>query len=228
MKYQITYNGTVSTKGNDMKSFTCNLCAVCLILLVGLLNALPAKQTSSNGHLRGWVTDLYGSPVAEAKIELISDEQFRPYQTRTDSNGNYEFTNLPSGNLTISVNAFGFLQEKRGIYLNKSEKLILDFGLEVGRLTDLPPIEISGRVQQPNKLPLAEATVVVISVFKPQLSLKARTDQTGHYKILVDNPGQYVVVAAKLGLSLEATPITLSSKLPREHRRLDFVLSPFR
>jgi hypothetical protein len=70
--------------------------------------------------------------------------------------------------------------------------VLVDFGLDVGRVTDLPVIHVSGTVYGPAKTPLKDATIRITNAFKSSLMFAARSDERGRYVLGIDTPGQYI------------------------------------
>jgi hypothetical protein len=196
-------------------------------LIVGVAFTMLAEPRPLTASVQGRITDLFGSPVAVSVVEVISAGREQPFRARTDEQGNYKFGSLPTGQLTLTVHSAGFLQEERTTFLSSGEQQVLDIGLEVGQLSDLPPIEISGTVRQQNSA-LQDATVTIVSAFNQRLIKQVKTDATGRYKVSVSNPGQYVIYASKPGFVVNATTVLLPTQLPRERRTVDLMLAPLR
>jgi hypothetical protein len=66
-----------------------------------------SSAQSTSGALRGQVTDPSGAAVRNATV-VMTPATGSPVQTQTDSEGLYEFKDLPSGKYTLNVIAEGF------------------------------------------------------------------------------------------------------------------------
>ncbi|HEX7770886.1 MAG TPA: carboxypeptidase-like regulatory domain-containing protein, partial [Pyrinomonadaceae bacterium] len=198
--------------------------AVFLILVVSTW--LIAEQSTRTGKIRGRATDLFGFPVSGAVVEILTESSERPLQTRSDINGSYEFKNVPAEQLTIRIDSVGFLREERRTRLADDETLLVDFGLEAGRLTDLPIFKVRGTVYGPQNIPLKDATVRITNGFKTSLVFVARTDGHGRYLSEIDTPGQYVVSVLKSGYVISTKTVLLMPDLPRKDASVNFMLEP--
>lgn len=198
-----------------------------IVIILVLSMPLIAEQPFETGIIRGRVTDLFGAAVSAADIEVLAETSQKPFQTKTDENGNYELRNVPAGKLTIRINSVGFLREESSVRLANDETLLLDFGLEAGRLTDLPIIKVSGTVSGPKGTPLKDAAIEIRSAFKNSLVFVGRTDAHGRYLLEIHTPGQYIVSASQPGHVTNTKTVLLLPSLPRKDIRADFTLAPF-
>lgn len=199
-----------------------------VVLIIGITLTMLAKPHHATASIQGRITDLFGSPLAGSTVEVTTERRERLFRAQTDQQGNYKVTSLPTNRLIISVRSAGFLQEDRTISLSSGEQHVLDIGLEVGQLTDLPPTEINGTVRQQNSSPSQDATVTVMNAFNQRLTKQTRTDRSGRYSVRVDNPGQYVVQVSKPDFVVSASTVLLPATSPRERRTVDLMLIPLR
>ena len=95
-----------ATTGNPVKRWA----AFTRIMLCLLLGMLPHSLWSQeSGRFYGVVTDLGGSAVASAKVELENASTGLARETSTDASGNYEFLAVPvDSGYSVSVTASGF------------------------------------------------------------------------------------------------------------------------
>jgi|GEM_PF-3414381 len=201
---------------------------VCVVLLLGLSMIVIANQGEVTGTVRGRVTDLFGFPVSDAEIEVLAESSQKRFQAKTDVNGSYEVKNVPADQLSIRINSIGFLRDERRVRLANGETLLVDFGLEVGRLTDLPVSTVSGTVYGPENTPLKDATTRVTSAFKPSVVFVTRTDERGRFLLRIGPPGQYIVSVLKPGYVISTKTVLLMPDLPRKDATANFVLEPFK
>ena len=106
------------------------------VLWVGwLLLAGTALAQNTNASLRGTVTDSSNAVLRGAQVS-ISDQQngFNLHRV-VDSQGDYEFTQLPPGEYLVSVEAAGFSTQSKSIALVIDQQATLSFSLAVQSLT---------------------------------------------------------------------------------------------
>src|SRR6266850_3914629 len=163
----------------------------CLILAIGVATAMLAEQKSPSASIHGRVTDLLGFPIQDALVEVTSEDKPQPLRASTDEQGYYKIINLPLGRLKVFARAKDSERAEAAMYLQAGESKLLDFGLEPGRIVDLPEIKIVGTVQQLDGTRLSEVTVTVTSAFNQSLIRRVRTDAAGRYEVGVYAPGQY-------------------------------------
>lgn len=197
------------------------------LLAVWVVTITATGQSMSTTNIQGRVCDPFGFPIAGAKVEFESENRTGQFQLITDKQGAYSKNNLRAGQYKVLVSSLGFATEERNIRVWEGEQVILDVGLNAGG-ADLPPIEVSGTVWQPDNVPLQDATVTVSNAFNQRLVQKVRTDKQGHYTVSVDNPGQYIVSASRAGFMVGAVVKILPATLPRKRVEANFTLTHLR
>ena len=116
--------------------------ALCLLLLFGFANALPAQEIT--GNISGTVTDTSGAAVPDAKVDLSSTLTGAERSTTTTSAGIFFFTSLPVGDYTIIVSKDGFKKsEVTGIHVNVNDKLTFSINLPLGAVTESVTVTLS-------------------------------------------------------------------------------------
>ncbi len=91
-----------------------------------IMVAIPLTPLGS-GNIEGYVYDnSTGLPIANATVILDNGTRF----TYTDSDGYYNFTDVPAGTHTITVYAVGYVQVTEYVTLAPNETINLDFYLE--------------------------------------------------------------------------------------------------
>ncbi|MEA2204695.1 MAG: hypothetical protein QOE77_1471 [Blastocatellia bacterium] len=98
----------------------------CLILISGLANICLAQ--TSDGTIRGTVSDANGALVTGATVEALNDNTGDKRTATTDDNGAYSITNLPVGTYTVTANATGFAPATAKVKVS------------VAFTTDMPPL----------------------------------------------------------------------------------------
>ena len=200
---------------------------VCSLFIIGAGAALIVAKNVHRTSIQGRITDLLGSPLSGTLVEVTTNDGTQRFSGRTDEQGNYKIGNLPVSQLKVAVKLRGFRQEEFTL-LPKTGQQVLDVGLEVGQLSNNPPIEVSGIVQQSKGEVLSDATVTIVNAFNQRLVERVRTEKAGRYKVTVYDPGQYIIYASKPSFMVSAVTIVLPATLPRERRTTDFELTPFR
>ncbi|GEM_PF-2191137 len=122
------------------------------------LSEEPFLVTMARGTaVRGLVVDLWGEPIPEASLLLLSAEQRKPLKEMTDGDGRFAFEGVPAGAITLKATAPGYRQSaSRELTLERGE-VIEDIQLE---LEEAEPLR--GRVLAPDGAPKRGARVEVI------------------------------------------------------------------
>jgi Carboxypeptidase regulatory-like domain len=86
-----------------------NAASALLILLTIVLLAVPAAQAQfDSATVLGTIRDTSGAVIPSASVRLLSPSKGVSVTRQTDSNGDYEFTNIQPGEYSITVTASGF------------------------------------------------------------------------------------------------------------------------
>lgn len=80
---------------------------VMLVMLITHTNATTQRQRAGGFTIKGHITDERGSLVAGAEVRLNSRTGLQ-LVAKTNSNGDYSFENVKTGNYIVEVNASGF------------------------------------------------------------------------------------------------------------------------
>lgn len=192
----------------------------------GCIAAAP-QQSAMEASIRGHVYDShFGLAVPKASVRIVSTGSAK--SALSDQQGHFEFRNLVEGQYTISVESLGFARSERTVQVTAREHVQIDIPLRVGHLHDPLRIEIIGTARLTDKRVAANVAIVAMRPFDQQVAAKTSTNRAGHYRLRLDDPGQYVIYAFKSGYKVKAFPMILRAKLPRERYRADIILSPFR
>ncbi len=99
------------------------------VALLGFVISAAAQTTTTS--LRGTISDPSGAVIAFAQVLLVNhDNGFS--QTRTaDASGAYQFSQLPPGTYTVTVEADGFSARSKTIELLINQPAVLNFSLAV-------------------------------------------------------------------------------------------------
>jgi hypothetical protein len=110
---------------------------------------LPARAQETRGSIQGRVVDTTNAAVPNATVKATNTATNVTIETRSNSEGNYILPLLIPGNYDLAASANGFkMTARKDIELRIHETLQLDFGLEVGLVTE--------RVEVASQLPLIE------------------------------------------------------------------------
>ncbi len=200
-----------------------------------LISALLLVQQPSSGTgpqkdfgtVKGIVYDAgFGLPLGQAIITVTANDG-SSRQTNSDSDGAYEFAALVPGRYRISVALRGFIVYVATLEVASGEEKILDVPLVIGHYTDVRGIEVTGVVSQADSSRPGGVTLSVIRAIDGARVLESRTNDTGNYKILLKDPGQYLFLAFKPGYRIAVVALVIQpSEIYKKHQH-DFVLSPF-
>jgi hypothetical protein len=150
-----------------------------------------------------------GRPLLLATVILSGGLPYVRRTTTADSNGNYEFANLPPGRYSFSASRAGYVEQNfdqptpfarhRLLELAEGEQLDgVDFWLHRGGV-------ITGVITDEAGDPLPDASVRVMReqfgpsgrslITETRTPVPIRTDDEGRYRVYALRPGMYVVTA---------------------------------
>ena len=106
----------------------------------GLPGGMGYGYSSGNSSLQGTVRDPSGAAIAGANVVVRNDAGFSQ-SVNTDSNGRYQFTNLPSGRARVEISSPGF--QHRIIHANVAGNFSnqADATLQVGAATETVEVD---------------------------------------------------------------------------------------
>ena len=198
-----------------------------IILMSLVAVSALAQQPKASASISGHVTDFFGQPLFEARVELSTDSTKPQLSALTDQHGSYGFTGLSTGEYTLVVSLSGFKKEISHVTVLESESKLLNVGLEVGWITDVPLMEVTGVIKR-GRQPLSNATVVLTNAFNERESHRAITDKEGRYRIRAGAPGQYLLQASKPGLTVSVTSVVVTAWAHVRRQVVNLSLSPLR
>jgi hypothetical protein len=106
-----------------------------LVALTFLLSALPslAPAQSFSGTLRGSVVDSSGAVVRGATVRIQNPVSGYNRSTQSDTQGNFDFSNIPFNNYHLTINAAGFQTTEQDVDVRSGVPLDLSkISLKVG------------------------------------------------------------------------------------------------
>ena len=125
-----------------------------LLFSLIILSISALAQTSSTS-LRGNVTDPSGKGISAASVSLKNRESGSERSTATDTEGGYQFQQLPAGNYTLTILAQGFARyERKDLVLLVNTPATANVELKIGGATET--VTVSG---EPPPLNLVDASI---------------------------------------------------------------------
>jgi len=184
----------------------------------------PRQPKTGTGRLRGRaVAADAGTPVRRAVIR-ISSPDIGTKTAMTDSEGRYEFRDLPAGRFSLSASKAGYVAVQYGQTRPFEQGKPID--LAEGQVMDKADFTmprgsaISGRLIDEFGDPMSEAMVMAMrsvwSSGRRRLQPTGRTAMTndlGQYRIYGLSPGDYYVSATMRGGDMMAMELAMSSMM---------------
>ncbi|MCU0246899.1 MAG: carboxypeptidase-like regulatory domain-containing protein, partial [Bryobacter sp.] len=134
------------------------------------------------GSITGTVTDQSGAAIPGADLTLVNVETSQTRQAKTETNGDFVFTQLLPGNFKLTVVAKGFKKyEQTGLILSSTERLVVKtITLDLGEVTQTVEVQAeTARLQTQS----AERSGLISTEQTQNVPLKGR-DYLGLLKIL--------------------------------------------
>ena len=120
-------------------------CVFNLALGVAILAVMLAGAWGQNGttSLHGVVTDTSGATIAGATATMVNVGQGLQRVAETSAGGEYDFSSLPPGNYTLTVEASGFRKyERKEIQLLVSSPATVNVTLDLGSSTQTVEVTV--------------------------------------------------------------------------------------
>ncbi len=174
------------------------LFASLLVPVLILCNPLPSPAQTETATLSGRVSDPQGKVVPSAAVEITNVDTGIKTSTTTNDDGLYVVPNLRPGRYRVIVRKDGFKEiVKTDITLHVQDTIALNFGLEVGSVTQ--SITVTGGAPLVNTESAAVSTVVDQTYVK-NMPLNGRSFQD----LILLAPG-VVTQSPQAGANLGAT-----------------------
>jgi len=107
------------------------------LLALLALTSIGGWAQSTQGGVRGAVTDSSGAAIPNVKVVLINEGTTIQREGVTNSAGLYDFQNVVPATYTVTAEAPSFKKfERRGILVATQEFLTVDVQMEVGKVTE--------------------------------------------------------------------------------------------
>jgi len=141
-----------------------------LILVLGFSASVRAQNVK--GSVRGTVTDDQGQGIAGADVVITEPSTGYTRNFTSDTDGAYNFPDLPLGTFTIRATHPGFkTTEENGVRVNAADSLVFNIRLRVGAVTEEITVEASAiQLESTN----AELTGLISGQQVTQLPLNGR------------------------------------------------------
>ncbi|MBV8812418.1 MAG: TonB-dependent receptor, partial [Acidobacteriaceae bacterium] len=101
-------------------------------------------QSGNSGTIRGAVLDPTGATIPNATVEILNPVSQYKQTAKTDSQGNFDFTNLPFNNYHLTATARGFQVGVEDVDVRSSVPLEVKINLNVGATTTSVNVEAGG------------------------------------------------------------------------------------
>jgi hypothetical protein len=113
-----------------------------MLVLGVLLLALPFLAHAQEATIVGTVTDPSGAVVPNTSITITNVATGATRSLTANADGQYVASNLPIGKYDLKAEAAGFrVRESKGVVLNVSDRIRVDFQMEVGTKSETVTIE---------------------------------------------------------------------------------------
>src|SRR5271154_4595509 len=108
------------------------------------ISGLWAQSVGSAGTIHGTVTDATGAIVPGANVTIINPVSGLTRSTTSDSDGHYQFTNLPFNPYHLSVSITGFAPYSQDVPVQSVVPIVLKTVLTVGGTSTVVDVTTSG------------------------------------------------------------------------------------
>jgi hypothetical protein len=186
--------------------------ATLAIIFLFSIPGLRGQSAGSAGTIHGTVTDSSGAIVPGATVNIINPVSGLNRTTKSDTDGNYQFTNLPFNPYHLSVSMTGFAANSQDVDVRSTVPIVLKTALTVGAASTVVDVTAGGDLVESdstfhtdvdrnafNKLPL-ESQSSSLSSLVTLASPGVAADSNGLFHGLGDH--------ASNSFSIDGQPIT--------------------
>ena len=122
------------------------------VLFAASIAVAPAHAQILYGSIVGTVTDAQGAHVPGATVTIVSKETNLTRDTVTDSEGNYNLTNVLAGSYDVKVSLTGFRETVRAsVPVTIGQISRVDMALQVGTLSEVVTVQSAAELLQTDK-----------------------------------------------------------------------------
>jgi len=148
------------------------------------------------------VEEANGQAIEGASIEITNIATGTSYNTQSNSQGSYQFVNLPIGNYTVEVSKTGHItQTFENVEIDNEAIVLLNFQL-------VSVISLSGLISDAQNSNMLEGAVVLLT--GANFSEQITTDETGVYEFNNLAAGTYNITVIKDGYQTQNRYLNLS------------------
>jgi len=167
-----------------------------ILRLIGVMSLVTAVWTQvDTGVLTGVVHDHGGGVVPAAKVVIRNAGTSAVVELVTNSDGLFVSPPLPSGSYVVEVSLSGFKKAARALPLNVSERLAVNFTLELGAVNESVTVQ--------DLAPVLQTETTTISTQRSEREIKSIPINSRNFAELVRfTPGVVPGQAVKLNLAL--------------------------
>ena len=174
-------------------------CIVTILIITAFVPAACGFQTTSRlgvqGTLWGFVTDLDGNPIVNARVEATPLSNYSLSKNALSQAGGYYTMDLPEDDYRVTVSRLGFFPVERAVNMYRGESVRSDFQLE-----KVPPINcvLDGKItNNDTTLPVPNAYVLIMDAAR---SYNRSTDAglNGNYSFNLYT-GDFIMFSIKSG-----------------------------
>jgi len=114
----------------------------CLLTAITFVPAARGQQTL--GNITGTITDISGGVLVGTKVTIVADQTTLTRTQTTNTNGAYDFVNLPIGTYTLTFSHDGFQSQKMASITVQADRTVtLNATLKVGEVGSTVTVEAS-------------------------------------------------------------------------------------
>jgi hypothetical protein len=121
---------SVMTSNRTLRSFL----AFVFVLTIAACSSFG--QSLTTGQISGTISDATGAVVPDLKVVLKSLEKGTQQEANTNSTGAYQFSLLPPGSYSVTVEASGFQGVSRQVEVAVGRIATVDISLAIGKATE--------------------------------------------------------------------------------------------
>ncbi len=134
------------------QSASSRLLSACAVLFAASVAVAPVHAQILYGSIVGTVTDAQGGHVPGATVTIVSKETNLTRDTVSDSEGNYNLTNVLAGSYDVKVSLTGFRETVRtAVPVSIGQISRVDMALQVGTLSEVVTVQSAAELLQTDK-----------------------------------------------------------------------------
>src|SRR5271167_186695 len=108
---------------------------VSVCFAVSLATTVSIQAQSAAGTIHGTVLDPSGAAIPGAAVEIRNPVSQYDQQTQADSQGVFQFTNIPFNNYHVTAAASGFQASEQDVSVRSALPIDVKFSLKIGAAT---------------------------------------------------------------------------------------------